>query len=104
MVLENGYRSRNFGRTCPNIEMGQPGRESSSQNKSPFVNFLIHFLTVELDKAESWNIVCDSAVMFLLPHPLIKKYLTTNLCSTSSMTGWLHKVTMQREDSQLSEH
>jgi hypothetical protein len=43
-------------------------------------------------------------VILLLPHPLMKKYLTTNLCSTSSMIGLWQKVTGQGEDSQLSEH
>jgi hypothetical protein len=43
-------------------------------------------------------------VIFLLPHPLMKKYVATNLCSTSSMTGLWQNVTGQREDSQLSEH
>jgi hypothetical protein len=104
LVLENGSRSRNFCRTGPNIEMGRPGRESSSQDKSPFLNFLIHLFTVELEIAELWKVVCNSAVVSLLPHPLIKKYLTTNLCSTSSMTGKERIVAIQREDSQLSEH
>jgi hypothetical protein len=43
-------------------------------------------------------------VILLLPHPLIKKYLTTNLCSTSSMTGWSCMLMIQREDSQFAEH
>jgi hypothetical protein len=82
LVLENGYRLRNFCRTGPNIEIGQPGRESSSRNKSPFLDFLIHLFTVELDNAELWNVVYNSAVISLLSHLLIKKYVTTNLCST----------------------
>jgi hypothetical protein len=88
LALENGYRSRNFCMTRPNIQMGRLGRGSSSQDKSPFLNFLIHLLAVTLDKAESWKVICNSAVIFLLPHPLIKIYLTTNLCSTSSVTDW----------------
>jgi hypothetical protein len=88
LVLENGYRSKNFGRTGHKIEMGQPGRESSSQTKSPFFTFLADRLTVELDRSESWKVGYNAVVFFLLRHPLIKKYLTTNFCSTSSMTGW----------------
>jgi hypothetical protein len=80
LVLENGYRSGNFCRTGPNIEMGQPGHESSSQNKWPLLNFLIHLLTVELDKSQSWKVICNSALIFLLPHALVKRYLATNLC------------------------
>jgi hypothetical protein len=51
------------------------------------LNILIYLLTVELEIAESRKVICNSAVIFLFPHPLIKKYLTMNLCSTSSMTG-----------------
>jgi hypothetical protein len=80
--------------------MGRPERESSSRDKSPFLNFLIRRLTVELDKAESWKVICNSAVIFLFPHPLTKKYLTTKLYSTSSMTGRERLVTMQGKDSQ----
>jgi hypothetical protein len=99
-MLENGYRSRNFYRTGPNIDMGRRGRKSSSEDKSPFLNFLIHLSTVELDRAESWEVVCNSAVIFLLPYPLIKKDLTTNLWSTSSVTGSECSVVIQRKDSQ----
>jgi hypothetical protein len=101
---ENGYPWRNFCRTDPNIDMGRSGRESSSQDKWPLLDFLIHLLTVEPDKAESWKFICNPAVIFLLPHPLRKNYLTTTLSSTSSMTGWWDQVTIQWKDSQLSEH
>jgi hypothetical protein len=104
LVLDNGYRSRNFCRTGPNIDIGQRGREWSSQNKSPFLSFLIHLLTVELDRSELWKVVCNVAARSLLFHPLIKKYLTWNLCSTSPMTGWERVVTIHGEDLPLSGH
>jgi hypothetical protein len=87
LALAKGYLSRNFLRTGPKIVSGLPGRFSSRQNKSPFLNFRSHHFTVALDRAEPWNVLSSSAVIRLSPHPFRWKCFTTNLCSNSSMTA-----------------
>jgi hypothetical protein len=83
-ALANECRLRNVFSSVPSPDTGHPGRGSSRQSKSLFLNLHVQYFTCDNEYAPSPNVLVNSRWMALALRFLIQKYLITNLCSGSS--------------------